>query len=129
MVKDAGPKTELDRPFDDQINDGQDYLPRLDGLLKREKRKNLVEWQSFPRSHPLYCHSVVHDTCNKTVGKFEVNSTLKNIIAAMIEEFLDGSTRFTMFRPEQLCKQISSNLFWTSSHHLLLSGEEMLRKM
>ena len=40
-----GQKTELDRPFDDRINDGQDYLVRLDGLLKMEEEgENLVEW-------------------------------------------------------------------------------------
>jgi hypothetical protein len=37
-------KIELDRPFDDRINDGQDYLSRLDGLLKKEEGENFVEW-------------------------------------------------------------------------------------
>ena len=40
-----GQKTELDRPFNDRINDGQDYLSRLDDLLKMEEEgENLVEW-------------------------------------------------------------------------------------
>ena len=38
-------KAELDRAFDGRINDGQDYLPRLDGLLKMEEEdESLVEW-------------------------------------------------------------------------------------
>ena len=37
-------QTELDRPLD-EINDGQDYLSRLDGLLKMEEEsKDLAEW-------------------------------------------------------------------------------------
>lgn len=41
------PKTELDRPFDDRIDDELDYLSLLDGLLKMEAEAeggNLVGW-------------------------------------------------------------------------------------